>query len=101
MAATAIQHQHPATLAERPDFHVIGEIVEPGEAGFRQGDHRRGDVETEGVDPLEAEFAGAQGGAAEPGSGAAAGIEQREAAPAGEAGRIPRGRRRSAASRRR
>src|ERR1022692_436748 len=31
-AAAAIHHhhQHPVTLAERPDFHVIGEIVEPG-----------------------------------------------------------------------
>src|ERR1700676_541662 len=26
----AIHHPHPVTLAERPDFHVIGEIVEPG-----------------------------------------------------------------------
>jgi methionine biosynthesis protein MetW len=31
MAATTIHHhhQHPVTLTERPDFHVIGEIVEP------------------------------------------------------------------------
>ncbi len=28
-AVTAIHH-HPVTLAERPDFHVIGEIVQPG-----------------------------------------------------------------------
>jgi methionine biosynthesis protein MetW len=27
---TAIHHHQPVTLAERPDFHVIGEIVEPG-----------------------------------------------------------------------
>jgi len=26
----AIHHQQPVSLAERPDFHVIGEIVEPG-----------------------------------------------------------------------
>jgi methionine biosynthesis protein MetW len=26
----AIHHQQPVTLAERTDFHVIGEIVEPG-----------------------------------------------------------------------
>jgi methionine biosynthesis protein MetW len=26
----AIHHQQPVTLSERPDFHVIGEIVEPG-----------------------------------------------------------------------
>lgn len=26
----AIHHHQPVTLAERPDFHVIGEIVEPG-----------------------------------------------------------------------
>lgn len=30
MAATVIEHAHPVTLAARPDFHVIGEIVEPG-----------------------------------------------------------------------
>jgi methionine biosynthesis protein MetW len=31
MAATTMHHhhQHPVTLTERPDFHVIGEIVEP------------------------------------------------------------------------
>jgi len=31
MAATTIHHhhQHPITLTERPDFHVIGEIIEP------------------------------------------------------------------------
>jgi methionine biosynthesis protein MetW len=31
MAATTIHHhhQHPVTLTERPDFYVIGEIVEP------------------------------------------------------------------------
>jgi methionine biosynthesis protein MetW len=29
-AAAPIYHQQPVTLAERPDFHVIGEIVEPG-----------------------------------------------------------------------
>jgi methionine biosynthesis protein MetW len=29
-AATPIRHPQPVTLAERPDFHVIGEIVEPG-----------------------------------------------------------------------
>ena len=29
-AATVIEHPQPVTLAERPDFHVIGEIVEPG-----------------------------------------------------------------------
>ena len=31
MGATAIHHhhQHPVTLTERPDFHVIGELVEP------------------------------------------------------------------------
>ena len=29
-AVAAIHHHQPATLAERPDFHVIGEIVEPG-----------------------------------------------------------------------
>src|SRR5579863_10037370 len=29
-AAAAIHHHQPVTLAERPDFHVIGEIVEPG-----------------------------------------------------------------------
>jgi len=31
MGATAIHHhhQHPVTLSERPDFHVIGELVEP------------------------------------------------------------------------
>ena len=28
--AAAIHHHQPVTLAERPDFHVIGEIVEPG-----------------------------------------------------------------------
>jgi methionine biosynthesis protein MetW len=28
--AAAIHHPQPVTLAERPDFHVIGEIVEPG-----------------------------------------------------------------------
>jgi methionine biosynthesis protein MetW len=28
-AATPIHHHHPVTLSERPDFHVIGEIVEP------------------------------------------------------------------------
>jgi methionine biosynthesis protein MetW len=28
-AAAPIYHQQPVTLAERPDFHVIGEIVEP------------------------------------------------------------------------
>lgn len=28
--AAVLHHPHPATLAERPDFHVIGEIVEPG-----------------------------------------------------------------------
>jgi methionine biosynthesis protein MetW len=27
---TVIHHPQPVTLAERPDFHVIGEIVEPG-----------------------------------------------------------------------
>ncbi|HEX4274111.1 MAG TPA: methionine biosynthesis protein MetW [Bryobacteraceae bacterium] len=26
----AIHHHQPVTLSERPDFHVIGEIVEPG-----------------------------------------------------------------------
>ena len=30
MAATVIEHPRPVTLSERPDFHVIGEIVEPG-----------------------------------------------------------------------
>jgi methionine biosynthesis protein MetW len=29
-AAAAIARQQPVTLTERPDFHVIGEIVEPG-----------------------------------------------------------------------
>jgi methionine biosynthesis protein MetW len=31
MGATAIHHhhEHPVTLSERPDFHVIGELVEP------------------------------------------------------------------------
>jgi len=29
-AATPIHSPQPVTLAERPDFHVIGEIVEPG-----------------------------------------------------------------------
>jgi methionine biosynthesis protein MetW len=29
-AVAPIHHQQPVTLAERPDFHVIGEIVEPG-----------------------------------------------------------------------
>jgi methionine biosynthesis protein MetW len=29
-AAAVIHHHQPVTLAERPDFHVIGEIVEPG-----------------------------------------------------------------------
>lgn len=29
-AAQATHHHAPVTLAERPDFHVIGEIVEPG-----------------------------------------------------------------------
>jgi methionine biosynthesis protein MetW len=31
MGATAIHHhhQHPVTLTERPDFHLIGELVEP------------------------------------------------------------------------
>jgi methionine biosynthesis protein MetW len=29
-AVAAIHHHQPITLAERPDFHVIGEIVEPG-----------------------------------------------------------------------
>jgi len=29
-AVAAIEHHQPVTLAERPDFHVIGEIVEPG-----------------------------------------------------------------------
>ncbi|HWF08647.1 MAG TPA: methionine biosynthesis protein MetW [Bryobacteraceae bacterium] len=29
-AMAAIHHQQPVTLSERPDFHVIGEIVEPG-----------------------------------------------------------------------
>jgi methionine biosynthesis protein MetW len=29
-AVAAIHHPHPVTLAERPDFHVIGEIIEPG-----------------------------------------------------------------------
>jgi methionine biosynthesis protein MetW len=28
--AAAVIHHQPVTLAERPDFHVIGEIVEPG-----------------------------------------------------------------------
>ena len=65
------------------EMHADGEFVEADEAGFRQRDHRRGNVEAEGVDPLEAEFTGAQGGAAEPGSGAAAGIEDREGAPPG------------------
>ena len=27
---TAISHAHPVTLTERPDFSVIGEIIEPG-----------------------------------------------------------------------
>jgi methionine biosynthesis protein MetW len=29
-AAAPIYHHQPVTLAERPDFHVIGEIIEPG-----------------------------------------------------------------------
>jgi methionine biosynthesis protein MetW len=29
-AVAPIHHQQPVTLTERPDFHVIGEIVEPG-----------------------------------------------------------------------
>jgi methionine biosynthesis protein MetW len=29
-AAAVIHHPQPATLAERPDFNVIGDIVEPG-----------------------------------------------------------------------
>lgn len=29
-ATTAIEHPQPVMLTERPDFHVIGEIVEPG-----------------------------------------------------------------------
>jgi methionine biosynthesis protein MetW len=29
-AVAPIHHQQPVTLSERPDFHVIGEIVEPG-----------------------------------------------------------------------
>jgi methionine biosynthesis protein MetW len=29
-AVAPIHHQQPVTLAERPDFHVIGEIIEPG-----------------------------------------------------------------------
>ncbi len=29
-AVAAIHHPQPATLSERPDFHIIGEIVEPG-----------------------------------------------------------------------
>jgi len=29
-AAAVIHHHQPVTLAERPDFNVIGEIVEPG-----------------------------------------------------------------------
>src|SRR6202167_6760480 len=28
--ATPIHHHQPVMLSERPDFHVIGEIVEPG-----------------------------------------------------------------------
>lgn len=28
--AAAVIHHQPVTLAERPDFHVIGEIIEPG-----------------------------------------------------------------------
>ncbi|MDP9053379.1 MAG: methionine biosynthesis protein MetW [Acidobacteriota bacterium] len=30
MGATAIHHQNPVILTERPDFHVMGELVEPG-----------------------------------------------------------------------
>jgi methionine biosynthesis protein MetW len=30
MGATVVEHPQPVTLAERPDFYVIGEIVEPG-----------------------------------------------------------------------
>ena len=30
MAATAIEYPRPVTLTERPDFYVVGEIVEPG-----------------------------------------------------------------------
>ncbi len=29
-ATTVIEHPQPVTLTERPDFHVIGEIVKPG-----------------------------------------------------------------------
>lgn len=29
-ATTVIEHPRPVTLAERPDFHVIGEIIKPG-----------------------------------------------------------------------
>ena len=29
-AVAAIHHHQPVTLTERPDFHVIGEIIEPG-----------------------------------------------------------------------
>jgi methionine biosynthesis protein MetW len=29
-AVAPIHHQQPVTLTERPDFHVIGEIIEPG-----------------------------------------------------------------------
>src|ERR1700734_3359460 len=28
--AVTVLHHHPVTLAERTDFHVIGEIIEPG-----------------------------------------------------------------------
>ena len=30
MAATVVEHSRPVVLTERPDFYVIGEIVEPG-----------------------------------------------------------------------
>jgi 2-polyprenyl-3-methyl-5-hydroxy-6-metoxy-1,4-benzoquinol methylase len=29
-SATTVIHAQPVTLAERPDFHVIGEIIQPG-----------------------------------------------------------------------
>lgn len=64
MGAAAIEHPQPVILTERPDFHVIGEIVEPGsrvlDLGCGEGDLLAWLVENRNVTARGVEISPAQ-----------------------------------------
>ena len=66
MGATAIHHhhQHPVILTERPDFHVIGELVEPRsrvlDLGCGEGELLEWLAQTKGVDARGVEISSAK-----------------------------------------